>query len=94
MKGGYVYAISFHRDGISPSGYPPNRAHHSDGTAAAFGLPIEGVALILGIDRILDMGRTATNVIGNAIATVVVARSEKALPEATLQLTYAKSYED
>lgn len=50
------------------------------GTVAAFGLPIEGVALILGVDRILDMGRTATNVIGNTVATVVVAKWENALP--------------
>lgn len=50
------------------------------GTVAAFGLPIEGVALILGVDRILDMGRTATNVVGNTVATVVVAKWEKALP--------------
>jgi proton glutamate symport protein len=64
------------------------------GTVASFGLPIEGVALILGVDRVLDMARTATNVIGNAVATVVVARWEKALPEETLQLAYAKSYED
>ena len=64
------------------------------GTAVAFGLPIEGVALILGVDRILDMGRTATNVIGNAVATVVVARWEKELPQETLQLAYARSYED
>jgi proton glutamate symport protein len=61
---------------------------------AAFGLPIEGVALILGIDRILDMARTATNVIGNAVATVVVARWEKALPRETLEAAYARSYED
>ncbi len=40
----------------------------------AFGLPDAGLLLILGIDHILDMGRTATNVIGNAIATAVVAR--------------------
>jgi proton glutamate symport protein len=50
------------------------------GTVAAFGLPIEGVALILGVDRILDMGRTATNVVGNTVATVVVAKWEKVLP--------------
>jgi proton glutamate symport protein len=64
------------------------------GTVAAFGLPIEGVALILGVDRILDMGRTATNVVGNAVATVVVARWEKALPKEVLEAAYAKSYAD
>jgi Na+/H+-dicarboxylate symporter len=41
-----------------------------------FGLPEAGLLLILGIDQFLDMGRTATNVIGNSIATAVVARWE------------------
>jgi len=62
------------------------------GTVAAFGLPMEGVALILGIDRILDMGRTATNVVGNTVATVVVAKWENELPDQVLQEAYAKQY--
>lgn len=41
------------------------------------GLPIEGVALVAAIDRILDMFRTATNVLGDATASVIVDRSEK-----------------
>ena len=41
-----------------------------------FGLPEAGLLLILGIDHFLDMGRTATNVLGNAIATAVVAKWE------------------
>lgn len=45
-------------------------------TLASFGLPVEGVALILGIDQIMDMGRTATNVVGNSIATASIARIE------------------
>ena len=64
------------------------------GTAASFGLPVEGIALILGIDRILDMGRTATNVIGNTVDTVVVARWEKVLPEEVLEEAYKKNYDD
>lgn len=40
------------------------------------GLPIEGIALIAGIDRILDMGRTTVNVIGDAVCAVVVSKSE------------------
>jgi proton glutamate symport protein len=63
-------------------------------TVTSFGLPMEGVALILGIDRVLDMGRTAINVVGNVVAAVVVARWEKALPDETLQLGYAKAYGD
>jgi len=44
-----------------------------------FGLPEAGLMLIMGIDHFLDMGRTATNVIGNGIATAVVAKWEGAL---------------
>ena len=46
------------------------------GALSAFGLPLEGVAVILGVDEILDMGRTMINVVGNSLATVVVARWE------------------
>ena len=45
-------------------------------TLAQFGLPVEGIALLLGIDTFLDMGRSATNVVGNAVATSVITRSE------------------
>ncbi|MBS0510427.1 MAG: dicarboxylate/amino acid:cation symporter [Proteobacteria bacterium] len=44
-----------------------------------FGLPEAGVLLVLGIDHFLDMGRTVTNVMGNAIATAVVAKWEGAI---------------
>ena len=47
-----------------------------------FGLPESGLLLIMGIDQFLDMGRTATNVLGNSIATAVVAKWEgEYLPE-------------
>lgn len=46
------------------------------GTLASFNIPIIGVAILLGIDQILDMGRTTVNLIGNCIATVVIARWE------------------
>ena len=46
------------------------------GTMALFNLPPEGLALILGIDPFLDMGRSATSVAGNAVATAVVAKWE------------------
>jgi proton glutamate symport protein len=45
-------------------------------TLTSFGLPLEGAAILLGIDQVLDMGRTAVNVMGNCIATAVVARWE------------------
>ena len=43
---------------------------------AQVGLPIEGIGLILGVDRLLDMIRTAVNVSGDAVVSVVVAKSE------------------
>lgn len=46
------------------------------GTLASFDIPIIGVAILLGIDQILDMGRTTVNLVGNCIATVVIARWE------------------
>jgi Na+/H+-dicarboxylate symporter len=46
------------------------------GTLAHFNIPEAGILLILAVDQFLDMGRTATNVIGNAVASVVVARWE------------------
>ncbi|MGE5419563.1 MAG: dicarboxylate/amino acid:cation symporter [Chloroflexota bacterium] len=47
------------------------------GTAVTFGLPVEPIFIILGIDVLMDMARTSVNVIGNCLATAVVARSEK-----------------
>lgn len=46
------------------------------GTLTAFGIPMEGVALILGVDAFMDMGRSAINLLGNCLATAVIARSE------------------
>ena len=45
-------------------------------TVASFNLPLEGVALVLGVDALMDMGRTMTNVVGNCLASVVVAKWE------------------
>ena len=59
------------------------------GTAASFNLPVEPIFIILGIDELMDMGRTSLNVIGNCLATAVVARWEgefgKDLPSAVVQ---------
>jgi proton glutamate symport protein len=46
------------------------------GTLATFSLPLEGVAVLLGIDAAMDMARTSVNVLGNCLATAVVARWE------------------
>jgi len=46
------------------------------GTLSMFRIPEAGLLLILGVDHFLDMGRSATNVVGNAVAASVVARWE------------------
>jgi len=46
------------------------------GTLASFNLPLEGVAIILGVDALMDMARTSVNLVGNCLATVVMARWE------------------
>jgi len=64
-------------------------------TLAMFDLPVEGVALIFAIDQFLDMGRTATNVVGNAVATSVITKWEGMLEEpepADLERPHAPSH--
>jgi Na+/H+-dicarboxylate symporter len=55
------------------------------GTLASYHLPLEGVTLILGVDSIMDMGRTMTNVVGNCLATVIVSKWEGEFKEASDQ---------
>ncbi len=51
------------------------------GTIASFNIPEAGLALLIGIDPLLDMGRSATNVVGNSIATAVVSKWEGELKD-------------
>ena len=53
------------------------------GTLASYGLPLEGVTLILGVDELMDMARTMVNVVGNCLATVVIAKWEGEFKEAS-----------
>lgn len=46
------------------------------GTLTSFGLPLEGVAVLLGVDALMDMGRTSINLLGNCLASAVMARME------------------
>jgi len=46
------------------------------GTLTSFGLPLEGVAVILGVDELMDMARTTVNLVGNCLASAVMARWE------------------
>jgi aerobic C4-dicarboxylate transport protein len=48
-------------------------------------LPVEGLALLIGVDRFMSEARAITNLIGNGVATVVVARWEKALDQDRMQ---------
>jgi len=52
-------------------------------TVASYGLPLEGVTTILAVDALMDMGRTMTNVVGNCLASVVIARWEGEFKEAS-----------
>ena len=54
------------------------------GTLASYNLPLAGVTLILGVDALMDMARTMTNVIGNCLATAVVARWEGQLTDGSV----------
>jgi Na+/H+-dicarboxylate symporter len=54
-------------------------------TGSMFGLPAEGIGLVLAIDTFCDMGRTVTNVLGNALATAAVSKWEGALEEEVLE---------
>jgi Na+/H+-dicarboxylate symporter len=49
------------------------------GTLSMFNIPQQGLLLLLGIDQVMDMARSATNVVGNSIATAVISKMENAL---------------
>jgi proton glutamate symport protein len=58
------------------AGIPRSAIVVLSGALVTFHLPMEGIAVLLGVDALLDMGRTAVNVMGNCLACAVVARSE------------------
>ena len=64
------------------------------GTLSSFNIPIIGVAILLGIDQILDMGRTTVNLIGNCLATVVIARWENAFDYEKMKLFIKETEEE
>ncbi|HET9426010.1 MAG TPA: dicarboxylate/amino acid:cation symporter [Gemmatimonadaceae bacterium] len=61
---------------VGAAGVPGGSIPLLVGVLAMFGVPVEGIAIILGVDRILDMSRTTVNVIGDICATTWVAKSE------------------
>jgi aerobic C4-dicarboxylate transport protein len=64
-------------------------------TLAAIGtLPVEGLALLLGVERFMSMGRGMVNMIGNAVATVAVSKSEGVLDQSTAVAEYRRYFDD
>ncbi|CAM4363375.1 dicarboxylate/amino acid:cation symporter [Weissella hellenica] len=59
-------------------------------TVATIGVPAQGLAFIAGVDRLVDMGRTVVNVVGNSTAAIVIAKSEKDFDD-TKRIAYLKS---
>jgi len=66
--------------GIGTAGIPAGSLPVIAMILVTFGIPVEGLALILGIDRFLDMCRTTLNVTGDLVAATYVARGEPATP--------------
>lgn len=64
------------------------------GTLAQFGLPLQGVAIILGVDAFMDMARTSINLLGNCLASVVMAQWEGAFDRPLPQSLVADTLED
>lgn len=54
-------------------------------TLGSVGIPVEGLAFIAGIDRILDMARTAVNVVGNSLAAIIMSKWEGQFDESKAQ---------
>jgi Na+/H+-dicarboxylate symporter len=63
-------------------------------TLGSVGIPLEGLAFIAGVDRIMDMARTALNVVGNALAALVIARWEGMYDAAKGEQYYASLIAD
>ena len=63
---------------VGAAGVPGGSIPLLVGILTMFGVPGEGIAIVLGVDRILDMSRTAVNVMSDLTATAWVARSERA----------------
>jgi Na+/H+-dicarboxylate symporter len=62
---------------IGTAGVPGTASIMATVVMAGLGLPIEGIAMLMGVDTIIDMARTATNVTGASVVSLLVANSEK-----------------
>jgi len=72
---------------VGAAGVPGGSIPLLVGILTMFGVPAEGIAIVLGVDRILDMSRTMTNVAGDLTATAFVARSERVWSAAMVPAT-------
>lgn len=64
------------------------------GTLPLFHIPEAGLLLLLGVDHLLDMGRSATNILGNGLATLVVSRWERARPAVPVPVPVEEASEE
>lgn len=62
-------------------------------TVSSIGVPAQGLAFIAGVDRLIDMGRTVVNVVGNSTASIVISKSEKDFDEKK-NITYLAKLND
>ena len=69
---------------VGAAGVPGGSIPLLVGILSMFGIPPEGIAIVLGVDRILDMSRTTVNVIGDLCATTWVAKSERVWTAASI----------
>lgn len=79
---------------IGSAGVPSAGLVMLQGVLFQVGLPVEGIALILGIDRLLDMTRTAVNITGDAAVTCIVAKSQGQLDETVFNQAHAGEIKD
>lgn len=78
---------------IGTAGVPGTASIMATVVLSGMGLPIEGLALVLGVDTIIDMARTATNVTGAAVVTTLVAASENELDREAFEAKEDKEFE-
>lgn len=89
-----VIALTSTLASIGTAGVPGGGLVMSAMVLSSVGLPLEGIAIIAGIDRILDMARTALNVTGDCAVTTVVARSEGELDQAAFDTPHVLKADD
>ncbi|WP_241739394.1 cation:dicarboxylate symporter family transporter [Anoxybacillus flavithermus] len=68
---------------IGTAGVPGTASVMTTVVLSSVGLPVEGLALVIGVDAIVDMARTTVNVTGDTVVSLLVAKSEKELDEET-----------